>query len=70
MALALTQLTVSAASNPPSPDLYKVVEMQGAITFDTPTRTGVRVGDNIAYQELLDYLNSAPASGVLVIVKT
>jgi hypothetical protein len=58
MAPILKQLVISSKSNPINRDLYTVVEMQGAISFDTATKTDIRVGDTISFQEVSDYLNS------------
>jgi len=62
------QITLSSQSNPPSRDLYTVVELQGAVAFDTATRTGIRVGDSLGFQEVQDYL-AGPGAGVLIITK-
>jgi hypothetical protein len=68
MANILKTLILSSTSKPPSRELYTVVEIQGAVNFDTPTRTDVRVGDIISIQEVIDYLAGASVD-VTVIVR-
>lgn len=70
MALLTKQITVSQndpRSNPVGRDYYLVKEIQGAVNFNTPTKTDVRVGDTITFQEIYDYL-TGPGVDVLIIV--
>jgi hypothetical protein len=69
MANILKQITISSTSNPPSRELYTVTELQGAVSFDTPTRTDVRVGDTIAFQEIQDYLAGTAVDVTVVVTR-
>lgn len=62
------QLVVSSKSSPIDRDLYTVIEIVGAISFNTAEKSDVRVGDTLTFQQINDYLNG-PQVDVQVTVR-